>query len=63
MSEPDYAGWAHYDGCVVCPRCNTFTTVDDDIDSILAGIASHACTVARAQAATAAGSVTGQKED
>jgi hypothetical protein len=45
VPKPDYVGWTHYDGCVVCPNpeCQKWTPTDDNINSILAAISDHIC--------------------
>lgn len=43
MSVNSWDGWVHYDGCVVCPICNEFTSCEDAISDILATIEAHIC--------------------
>jgi hypothetical protein len=39
----DYGRWVHFDGCVICPRCNRFIPCEDDLRSIAAAPAGHDC--------------------
>jgi uncharacterized protein YbaR (Trm112 family) len=38
-----YAGWSHFDGNMICGRCNKWIPCDDDLPSILAAPAGHDC--------------------